>query len=372
MLEYLNQYGNVSLAQAPLNDVDLAIFAELVYCPVEQIAHPEGLSLKELSLAMEKPGEQDVTQVRFSYQMRDQQRLREALARAQRYDGVRIKAFRCTFDDPGQIQFAALALEAEGDAIVIYRGTDNTLAGWKEDFNLAYMERIPAQEMAVSFLEEMLEDANAGRVCGHSKGGNLALYAAARCREEIRAKIQCVLSLDGPGLHESVIGSAGYARVADRLRLIIPRASLVGLLFEQPESVRIVESTVLGLHQHDPMTWKTSGMDFLNARDQTRTGKLLGQAVRRLIDRMPVEMREDFVEAIYEIIRATGAETVNDLVRGWLKNTVPVMRQRYHSDPEKYEVIQKTALLFWLSAAETFGEALPDRLQQQLRERLSK
>ncbi len=86
------------------------------------------------------------------------------------------------------------------------------------------------------------------------------------------------------------------------MRLIIPRASLVGLLFEQPEKVRIVESAVLGLHQHDPMTWKTPGMDFQNAEDQTRTGKLLGQAVRRLIDRMPVEMREDFVEAIYEIV----------------------------------------------------------------------
>ena len=234
------------------------------------------------------------------------------------------------------------------------------------------MEHIPAQKMAVSFLEEMLADAKEGRVCGHSKGGNLALYAAARCREEIQAKILCALSLDGPGLHENVIASPGYGRVADRMRLIIPRASLVGLLFEQPEKVRIVESAVLGLHQHDPMTWKTSGMDFQNAEDQTRTGKLLGQAVRRLIDRMPVEMREDFVEAIYEIVRSTGAETVNDLVRGWLKNTVPVMRQRFHSDPEKYEVIQKTALLFWLSAAETFGEVLPDRLMQQLRDRLSK
>lgn len=365
MLDYLRGFGSVSLSDRGLNDADRLVFAQLAY-----LAFDPGLRDAPLSEALARVDFDGArpSQVRFGFQHRDDRELCR-LSDCPRYAPLRLLDFTCAYDPERERQFAALALELpDGGALISYRGTDNTLAGWKEDFNLAFMDEIPSQGMAVAYLDELARGAEYVELCGHSKGGNLALYAAVFCEPEIQARIRGAVSFDGPGLSRSVIESEAFRRVESRLRLRIPRASLVGLLFHQPEDVRPVDCRALSLLQHYPYFWRTEGMDLKYARQLSPAGRKLGQSVCGAIEKLPHRVRERLVEAIYEIVSETGAETLNDLVNGWAGGTLAVARRLAKADREDYALLIRILAAFWLSVAEAFGVTLRVDVDRWFRE----
>lgn len=355
MLEYLRSFGGVSFEDRALNDADRLAFAQLVYLPFDpEIRNvPLAEALAKVDFENRQP-----SQVRFGFQHRDDRELCR-LADCARYAPLKLLDFTCEYNPERERQFAAMALSLpDGGVMIVYRGTDNTLAGWKEDFNLAFMDEIPSQGMACAYADEFGRNADFVELCGHSKGGNLALYAAVFCEETVQAKIRCAVSFDGPGLSRSVIESKPFQRVSDRLRLRIPKASLVGLLFYQPEDVRPVECRGLSITQHYPYFWRTEGMDLKYAEGLSPAGRKLGLSVCGAIEKMPLHTRERLVAAMYEIVSETGAETLNDLVNGWAVNTKAVVRKLLHTDIEDYALLIRILAAFWLSVAEAFGVTL--------------
>lgn len=357
MIEYLKEYGHIPFKDAPLNDVDLLIFAQLAYMDFEAVdesACPFSYALARASFA----DSQDASEDRFSFQKRDDRQLAALSAACPRYQEIRFLRFERHFDPEAETQFAALALSLAPDHdLIAFRGTDNTLAGWKEDFNMAFMEEIPAQRMALTFLEE---NASAGKitVIGHSKGGNLALYSSCACSCSVHKKIDAAVSFDGPGLNDAMIQSEGFRRMESRMRVIRPRASLVGLLFEQPADIRIIDSRVFSILQHYPYFWKTDGMDFVYLARPDQGSALLGKTLCGLMERLPLDAREQLIESVYEILTAGRADTFNDLADTWLSSAAAIAARLFRSDSETKKVFVRALSAFLSAAAQAIREGI--------------
>ena len=374
MIKYLTEYGALSFEEAPLNDVDRLIFSQLAYMDFEEIAlleeererNPQSLPDQcSLSYALAhavRADSDDPSEDRFSFQKKDDQQLASLAASCPRYSSVRFADFYRQYDALTQTQFAALALRLSSTHLLIaFRGTDNTLAGWKEDFNMAFMNEIPAQRMARLYMEEHTENAEIISVCGHSKGGNLALYAAAACPERIQKRIESAVSFDGPGFNEHVIESDGFRRMESRMRVIMPGSSIVSLLFDQPSDTRLIESRMFSTLQHYPYFWNTDGMDFVYTTRRSKSSALLGKTLCGLMERLDMDTREQLIEEVYDLIAATEADTINDLAAGWLKSGRTIVSKLFKTDSQTRALFQQTLTAFLSAAAEAVGEMLREK-----------
>ena len=197
---------------------------------------------------------------------------------------------------------------------VAYRGTDDTIVGWKENFNMSFMHPVPAQTEALSYLEsvaaERSESIYAG---GHSKGGNLAVYALSKAPDEIKERVACAFNNDGPGFNREFISSEDYAQTRDRIRTLVPQSSVVGMLLEHEESYEVVESTQTGLLQHNGFSWRVSGGRFIHLDTVTKESRRIDRTLKRWLSEMSVEKRRRMVDSLFDILVSNNAKTLTDL-----------------------------------------------------------
>lgn len=359
MLTYLKGHAHMTFEECPFNDVDQLIFAQMSYC---DFSVSEKFKEKPISCAAKYVFHYSTydhaTNKRFNFQIHDDKKLLFHVIMAKRYSDVKFIDFKDEYDPDEGLQFSALTLMMpDGTIFVIFRGTDNTLTGWKENCEMAFNMPIPAQREACAYLNEI-----AGKysgqicVCGHSKGGNLAVYSAAFADEAVQDRIVCVTSFDGPGMPSEVKELERYKRISKRLNVILPRCSIVGLFFEQPDNIRYIDSRLRGVLQHYLYLWKTQGEDFVYIDSLASRNELIGKAIQTFLMKLTKEQREQFVEAIYEIIESTQAETLNDLASGWLKNTIPIASAILKTDTETYRMCLDVMNTFWNSLSEVMKE----------------
>jgi hypothetical protein len=236
--------------------------------------------------------------------------------------------YRHDTDELQEKQFAAMTfLLSDGTAFLAFRGTDNTIVGWKEDFNLSFTCPVPAQADALQYLLEASERFSMPmRLGGHSKGGNLAVYAAANAPVEIQNRLLCVYSNDGPGMNEANFSSEGYMRINSRLRSIVPQSSVVGMLLQHPEDYMVVKSSAFGILQHNPFTWQVERRGF-EVIDALRPGsRYLDIVLKSWLGNMSMEERMTLVDAMFSALSATRAATVEDLGDGILRNAGAMLK----------------------------------------------
>lgn len=263
-------------------------------------------------------------------------RLLFAMAASPRFRSIRQCFCVDDVDDAEQKQFAACAYVLGPDLLyVAFRGTDRTLVGWKEDFNMTFAAPVPAQECAADYLATLASRTDAKLLIGgHSKGGNLAIYAAARNAELLGDRLLRVYSHDGPGFVPEILAEPGFRAIEERVDRTVPQSSIVGMFLDQSYAYTVVKSTNLGPLQHDPFSWVVEGKDFARANglsfDARRIDAILSSW---LLDHSP-EQRELLVDAIYSIITLPEVETVTDLVESW-QQSIPAVRDRIAAlDPE--------------------------------------
>lgn len=237
--------------------------------------------------------------------------------------------FNACFDAANETQFAAALFTVGRAAVVAFRGTDGTVVGWKEDFNMSYERDVPAQRLAVAFLQAAADNLHACGcdhliLCGHSKGGNLAMYAAAMCPAEVQSHIQAVYSFDGPGLAEHVLASAGWAAVSQRVRLYIPESSIIGLLLGNPGEKIVVASDSTGIMQHNPFNWHVTGDHFDTVKEVSASSRFIERTLQDFIHKVPPEMRKSLVNALFSLINKSGVRTLKEIPRALLLPTAPV------------------------------------------------
>ena len=251
--------------------------------------------------------------------LEDTKQLFFALAANPRFRDIRIMGYTEQFDPNSEKQFSAMTFQITPDFhYIAYRGTDSTLIGWKEDFNMAFKSPIPSQEEAVRYMEK------AALYCpgtiftgGHSKGGNLAVYASAMCRENIQPRIQKIFSHDGPGFLETTLQSPEFQKISCRIEKTLPQSSVIGMLLEHREEFLVIKSNSLGLLQHDQFTWEIEGNHFVCIDHLTKNARFTDKTLTDWLNQISEEDRERFVDALYSVLNANQLTSIDDFLADW-------------------------------------------------------
>ena len=332
IFDYLKWRGDLKISQAPFNHVDALILSRLSYAPFEDIVSYRPLEKIVLSQAASIFFSKEIS---INYIFTDQDvKLLEAMMRSERFKDMRLSGYINEVDYETQKQFAALVIDVGNHThFVSYRGTDNTLVGWKEDFNMSFMTPVPAQEAAVHYLERVAESIPGYiQTGGHSKGGNLAVYAASFCSAQVQKRIIKVYNNDGPGFDTTVISTDGYANIRGRIHTFVPQSSIVGMLLEHEEEYRIVHSTQTGLLQHDLFSWEVMGNDFVYLDTVSSRSRFMDKTLKDWMLHMDSSQREQFIEAIYSIFDETNAKTLEELTSNWYKNALIILKSLKNMD----------------------------------------
>ena len=233
-----------------------------------------------------------------------------------RFSGLRVGAFAERFDTDEQTQTAALTfLLPDGTLVLSFRGTDDSLVGWKEDFNMAFQYPVPAQRMAADYICAVAKLWPGDMILtGHSKGGNSAVYAAMNAPAKIRKRIAAVYSLDGPGFPEHVVTSEPYLSTVSKVHKIVPDSSIIGMVLETPEPCVVVKADCEGLMQHFAFTWQVDGDAFVRVDDIAPSSHEFNSSFNRWMTGLSREEREHMVDALFQVIHASGATTFSGLI----------------------------------------------------------
>ena len=337
-----------TFAEKPLNGVDSLILSTVSYYQFDDLVPGPG-SLQKVhfrTLLQSNAG----TIVPQHHDSKDRQDLAEALMQSPRFCDLYVTGYVNQLDETMQKQFSAVTFLLPDDtAYVAFRGTDNTVVGWKEDFNMTYVYPVPAQQESVKYLNAMASQLpNALRVGGHSKGGNLAVYAAMACDDAYRHRIEQVYNHDGPGFRQEVIQSDGYKAVEPRIRLYVPQSSVVGLLLYQKGDYSVVESNKFWILQHDPFSWEIENDDFHYAEQLSHSAMHLNERLDEWLSSFTDEQRALFIDSIYRIIQATNVETVSEFSANWRNNAIEALNATMEIDEQTRKFLRQTigALFF--------------------------
>ena len=313
IFDYLTWRGDLTFTQDPPNAVDALIFSTLTYVGYGETAQrpPESAaSLRRCAeefFALENPE----SRVRSK---KDMELLRCAAATA-RFGHCGLCLYRSVLLPEQETQFAAMTfLLDDGSMFLAYRGTDNSLVGWKEDFNMTFQQTIPAQRLAQEYIREAaLAHTAPMRVAGHSKGGNLAVFAAARCSPMVRKRILTVYNNDGPGFTKYMIGDPGYNAIVPRIQTYIPQSSVIGMLLEHEEPFLVIRSKSVGIMQHDPYSWEVEGPHFLPVQEVTESSQFLDATIKNWFAGMTNRERNQLVEVLYGLLTTGEVENAADI-----------------------------------------------------------
>ena len=235
-------------------------------------------------------------------------------------------------------------------------GTDTSLVGWKEDFNMSYLSAVPAQIRAAAYTEEIAAACpdRGLRIGGHSKGGNLAAWAAIHIPAPLQDRLLAAYNNDGPGFSHDMVDSAAYRRVADKLHTYIPESSIVGILLEHAEDYAVIDSSNRSIMQHEPMSWNVEGPRFVHLGQRSPMGKVSDDLLRQWIGSMTPQEREQFTDALFDILSMSGkTRTLEDLRAGGLAKMAALLKQYNGADEKDKKIITE---IFRRLAADVKGE----------------
>ncbi len=376
--DYLRWRGDLLLTQDGFNEVD-----NLLLCIVSYIDFRRITQLRSFDPSYAMP----IGAVCELLTEEDEQRglspeayipVMRAMAATPRFRDVRMFAFEDSYDEEKVMQFSAVSFLLPDESVfVAYRGTDTTLVGWVEDFNMSFMSAVPAQLRATEYAAEVAERVSRRslRIGGHSKGGNLAAWAAIHLPEKLQTKrLLAAYNNDGPGFDKSVLESDGFARVAEKLHTFIPESSAVGMLLEHAEDYTIIDSTNRSLMQHEPLSWNVLGNEFVYLGQRSEAAQLGDNVIREWLAGLTREERQEFVETLHEILSLGGkTKTLEDLHSGGLSSGVALLKEYAGADEKKKkmlsellgrlavdakEELRRAAGEKWKKAGEDFRQAL--------------
>ena len=349
---YLKRHGARTIHEAAFCEVDGMILSRLSYAPLELLPPPGAYGPYTIGEAagrlLTMP---DLTDKLL---WKEELRLLQALRDSRRFREMKLSSWIGERDERTQTQFFAVLIQLrESESFLAFRGTDDTLVGWKENFNMGFLCPVPAQELAVCYLEQAAgRQKGRFRLGGHSKGGNLAIYAAAFCAPAVQARIDAVYNYDGPGFRKEVVNAPGYERVRGRINTFVPQGSIVGMLLSRGEEQTIVRSTqVNGVFQHDVYSWEIAGRQFVRLEHVTSVSRWIELTLQDWITRMTQEERKCLVDTLYDIARETDAKTLTELGKNWPESMTRVLHAVQGLDEPTRRAVADAFSLLGRSAA---------------------
>ena len=341
LLDYLDWRGDLRFSEVELCEVDSLILSNISYLDFDGIipTPEEGGSITYLEAMRAYLKKTQGRPSLGKFFPPETVAIAVKAAKVRRYAGIRLSHFVNKTDDALPTQFAALTFRiTKNDYFISFRGTDDTLAGWKENFNMSFMLPVPAQLSAIEYFDRVAKDIKGSfYLGGHSKGGNLAVYAAVKSDEALKARIFTVFNNDGPGFDKNFIEGEDYKAIKSKIRTIVPQSSVVGMLLEHEEDYEVVKSNATGLLQHQGHTWEVMGGSFLHLDTVTEDSQLIDEKLKAWLYGMTPEEREAFADTVFDTLSATNAKTLTELT----SEKVKLVKAWNSLDPSTRSVILK-------------------------------
>lgn len=343
IMDYINWRGDLSFEQSKFNEVDnliLACFSYVNLDGIPAVAEQKEIELKNLAEEFMKLHTMEELEADKSF-IRLAPFMMLEMAETNRFGNSVIRNYVNEIVTEAEQQFAAVEIVLEdGTSYVSFRGTDDTIIGWKEDFNLS-TGVVPAQERAVEYVRRVSENTTGMlRVGGHSKGGNLAIYGAVMCKEA-HEKILEVYSNDGPGFSKEFQELPETEEMMDKIIRIIPEYSIIGTLLEHEKDPVIVASSSKGLLQHDGFSWEVQGPALIRRDSLSRTALRFIEILHKWIDGMEMEQKKVLIEDLFATLQASGYENLSEVQSGGLKSLAAMVKRVEKFAPESRGMMQE-------------------------------
>ena len=345
IFDYLKEVTYDSIYDRPFKELDVLALTELTYLPFGHIV-PQGDTTGipvRLSDAMEL-----IDRTTDFIVSNQHLQLVDELTTSKRFKNIKLLNYVNEYDPDVQKQFAAMTYRLTMDVyLVVFRGTDDTLIGWKEDFHMTYMDHVPAQRRAASYLQNVMKEFPKGRflVAGHSKGGNLATYACSYLPDSLFERVDAIYSYDAPGLNKAIIETEGYQRTSPNIRRFVPQGSIVGMMLEVPEPTTIVKSRAFGgFAQHDAFTWEIKDYSFVTVSETSPDSQQTDLTLKQWVRETSAEERKKFFDTFFGIFLDAGITSINDLTDlKQLAKAKEILQNAQDLDPTEREMLERLA-----------------------------
>ena len=364
MLDYIKEFGHLSFEERAFSEIDALVLTELEYLPLEKVVPSDEngetfVTVKDIAEYM-KEHKQELFDENPMMITEERHEVSQLVANASRYQGLKFFGVVSEWDKDTTKQFAAVTVEVEPSVrLVVFRGTDETLIGWKEDFLMTYSPLVAAQTDAKEYLAKQASLWGGDlMISGHSKGGNLAIYAAATQEEDVQLRIVDIFCFDSPGLYRSVLETKGYQNIVPLAMRYIPQDSLVGLMLESEVPYVIVKSNATGAMQHSAMTWEIEDGQFIKMEKLTKNSQLNDQTFKKWTESVSDEELELFWNVFFELLFSVGIDTVNDLYGQFMHYVQEFLKAAGDMDEEKRELLTRIALLLVSTRFEVWKDSL--------------
>ncbi len=362
LVDYIKWMGDVPFRGLPLNEADALVLCMLSYydfAPLFQ-GKRKSLPLRE-SLRLV---EEDKVRVLLVGRDRGFREILECAARSERYGTLLMRDYVDLYRQDPPLQFAAVTFCAPDFRFIAFRGTDDSLAGWEEDFRISFTVT-EAQRLAADYAAKALKIRKPCYIGGHSKGGNLSLYAACMLPEAAWERVEHLYLLDGPGICTEVMDDSAIRRIDGKTTRIVPAFSVVGKLFEpQITDSRIVQSSASGFVQHSLDTWGIDHGKLLPAEGPNPRSVWINEVLDRWIGGISQEDRGIFVGELFDALAADGAATLDEIEDGGVSGFEAILVKLFTSSKvtrkalgdlpkralfgDRYDAISEKGLSAWL------------------------
>ena len=356
LIDYLEKVKELTFDQEPLNILDKVCINEIGYLTYEKWLTASDLQ-KTINLHDYAEGKDLNPDYSFMV-TKKRVELAEAMVRSRRFAGLNLSDYRSVLDKEVEKQFAAMifSLPELDYQQIVFRGTDDSVIGWKEDFQLTYSREIPAHRSAIAFLSEHLPNLSGHiTVSGHSKGGNLALYSAVQSSTALREQIAELLLLDSPGLMKSLLEKPSYQEVKSKMTVIRPQDSVVGVMLYWDQAAQLVAAEGIGIAQHNALLWQVDPetRDFIYVDQPTELSQRLEGTFQEWIETLPNQQLKLVCDLFFDTILDSGIESLDDLGIKTLPKLGQLLQEFSNLTDQQKKVLQdgfnQLLWIFWKS-----------------------
>lgn len=319
LTDYIKNYGDISFKEKGFTDADNVAMCYMFYMPLEQIV---SASFDEKPMRFSNAASMLFAKRGFQHKavglilLKDISVKMMAMARCRRFAEMQVVACKEVYEKSPAVQFGAgTFLLPNGQIVVVFRGTDDSLTGWKEDFDILTKDTIPSHKLATEYLEEVAKRYDGDIiVCGHSKGGYVAQYGVLNCSKETRDRIVKLYNNDGPGFSDySFIDSEAYKEMLPKYKHFVPQSSFIGMMLSHDDDYTVVKSKrVLGPLQHDLSTWQFAEDNLKTVNDLTNLGKINDLVLYNMVNNLTDDQQKAFDEVLTSFVDDNSTEGLID------------------------------------------------------------